>query len=154
MMWCDGHMCLALQRAVNLQSVLGTDGRFYRSQQQRLGDAHVFAVLSRFVPDCVLDQFERRQWLASVAPELATVSQAHRVDVVERMLHVAIGSRRKVIVWTRSLPAVGTGKQQVINLPAVAAAGLQSGGDCLFTDYDLVRAGNKEASVANLPPQQ
>ena len=59
--------------------------RFYRSQQQRLGDAHVFAPLSRFLPDCVLDRFERRQ-----RPELATqgfapLSQVHRIDVAARM---------------------------------------------------------------------
>ena len=59
--------------------------RFYRSQQQRLGGAHVFAPLSRFVPDCVLDRFERRQWPESAALEIPPVSQAHRVNVAAWM---------------------------------------------------------------------
>ena len=59
--------------------------RFYRSRQQRLGDGHVFAPLSRFVPDCVLDRFEQRQWPESVTAVLAPGAPAHRVDVAARM---------------------------------------------------------------------
>ena len=59
--------------------------RFYRGQRPKLGDAHMFAPLSRFIPDCVLDQFERRQWPESVVGELAPVAPAHRVDVAARM---------------------------------------------------------------------
>jgi UvrD-like helicase family protein len=75
--------------------------RFYRSQQQRLGDAHVFAPLSRFIPDCVLDQFERRQWPESVVGELAPVAQAHRVDVAARMRICGDGSTNAEIqkIW-------------------------------------------------------
>ncbi len=60
--------------------------RFYRSQQPKLGDAHVFAPLSRFLPDCVLGHFERRQWPESVVAGSAPTAPAHRVDVAARML--------------------------------------------------------------------
>ena len=60
--------------------------RFYRSQQQKLGDAHMFAPLSRFLPDHILDRFERRHWPESVVgPELVSVSQGCRVDVAAQM---------------------------------------------------------------------
>jgi len=60
--------------------------RFYRSQQPKLGDAHVFAPLSRFTPDSVLVRFERHRWPESaVAPRLARVSRWHRIDVAARM---------------------------------------------------------------------
>ena len=59
--------------------------RFYRSQQLKLGDAHVFAPLSRFIPDSVLDQFERRQWPGSVAQEFVPPSQPRSIDVAARM---------------------------------------------------------------------
>lgn len=59
--------------------------RIHRSQQPNLGDTHVFAPLSRFIRDCVADQFERRQWPESVVSGPAPVAQAHRVDVAARM---------------------------------------------------------------------
>ena len=59
--------------------------RFYRSQQQRLGDAHIFAPLSRFIPDSIFDRFERWQWPESGAQQLVTLSQPRRIDVAVRM---------------------------------------------------------------------
>ena len=59
--------------------------RYYRSQQQRRGDAHVFAPLSRFIPDSILDRFERQQWPELVAQELSPLSQPPRIDVATRM---------------------------------------------------------------------
>src|SRR5262249_10319586 len=59
--------------------------RFYRGQQPKLGDAHMFAPLSRFIPDSNIDRFERRQWPESAAQELVTVSQPRRIDVAARM---------------------------------------------------------------------
>jgi DNA helicase-2/ATP-dependent DNA helicase PcrA len=40
--------------------------RFFRSQQPRYGDAYVFAPRSRFIPDALLDLFERRVWPTEV----------------------------------------------------------------------------------------
>jgi DNA helicase-2/ATP-dependent DNA helicase PcrA len=59
--------------------------RFYRSQQQRRGDAHMFAPLSRFIPDSILDQFDRQQWPESSAQGLVPLSQRRRIDVAARM---------------------------------------------------------------------
>jgi len=59
--------------------------RFYRSQQPKLGDTHMFAPLSRFIPDTMLDRFERRAWPESAAQELVTLSQPRRIDVAVRM---------------------------------------------------------------------
>jgi DNA helicase-2/ATP-dependent DNA helicase PcrA len=59
--------------------------RFYRSQQQRLGDAHMFAPLTRFIPDSIVTQFERRQWPTSATQGTVPLRQAHRVDVASRM---------------------------------------------------------------------
>jgi len=59
--------------------------QFYGSQQPKVGDAHMFAPLGRFVPDDVLDRFERRHWPESSARELVPLSQTRRIDVAERM---------------------------------------------------------------------
>jgi DNA helicase-2/ATP-dependent DNA helicase PcrA len=59
--------------------------RLYRSQQPKRGYAHMFAPLSRFIPDSVLDQFARRRWPESGAQELVTLSRPRRIDVVARM---------------------------------------------------------------------
>jgi DNA helicase II / ATP-dependent DNA helicase PcrA len=59
--------------------------RFYRSQQQRLGDAHVFAPLTRFIPDSIVNQFEGRQWPDSVAEPIAHFREPLRIDVAARM---------------------------------------------------------------------
>jgi DNA helicase-2/ATP-dependent DNA helicase PcrA len=54
-------------------------------QQHRRGDGHMFAPLSRFIPDSILDRFERQQWPESSAQELVTLSQPRRIDVAARM---------------------------------------------------------------------
>lgn len=59
--------------------------RFYRSQQPKRGDAHVFAPLARFIPDSILDRFERQQRPGSAAQELVTLSEPRRIDVAANM---------------------------------------------------------------------
>jgi DNA helicase-2/ATP-dependent DNA helicase PcrA len=59
--------------------------RFYRAQQQRLGGAHVFAPLTRFIRESILDQFERRQWPISMVQGIVSPPQLKRVDVAARM---------------------------------------------------------------------
>jgi DNA helicase-2/ATP-dependent DNA helicase PcrA len=59
--------------------------RFYRTQQQRLGDAHVFAPLTRFIPEPIVDRFERRQWPISMVQGIVPLPQTKRVDVAARM---------------------------------------------------------------------
>lgn len=59
--------------------------RFYRSQQQRLGDGHVFAPLTRFIPDSILDRFARRSWPEAVVGPTVPLPSVPRVDVAARM---------------------------------------------------------------------
>jgi DNA helicase-2/ATP-dependent DNA helicase PcrA len=59
--------------------------RLFRSHQHRHGDGHVLATRSRFIPDGILDVFERRVYgRALEAPTSATGSPI-RVDVAARM---------------------------------------------------------------------
>jgi DNA helicase-2/ATP-dependent DNA helicase PcrA len=61
-------------------------GRFYRAQQHRLGNGHVFAPLTRFIPEAILDRFDRRQWPVSVVQGMGPLAQTTRVvDVAARM---------------------------------------------------------------------
>ena len=59
--------------------------RLFRSHQHRYGDGHVLTLRSRFLPDGILDVFERRAYGRVVeAPASAAGSQI-RVDVAARM---------------------------------------------------------------------
>src|SRR5438874_3676284 len=60
--------------------------RFFTHGQNAHGDRHVYALRSRFVPDELLDLFERIAW-PSVAPELMprVPSEGVRIDVGARM---------------------------------------------------------------------
>jgi DNA helicase-2/ATP-dependent DNA helicase PcrA len=58
--------------------------RFFRRQQARHGDGHVYAQLSRFIPDDILDNFERRAH-GRARPELDCAMPARsRIDVAAR----------------------------------------------------------------------
>ena len=59
--------------------------RFFRSQQHRYGDAHMFAPRSRFLPDAVLGLFERRDWPAKIAVSTNLPSSDFRTDLGARM---------------------------------------------------------------------
>lgn len=59
--------------------------RFYRTQQTRHGDAYVFAQLTRFILEPILDRFECRQWRASMAQGIVPLPQTKSVDVAARM---------------------------------------------------------------------
>jgi DNA helicase II / ATP-dependent DNA helicase PcrA len=60
--------------------------RFFTHGQNAQGDRHVYASRSRFVPDKLLDLFERVAW-PSIAPELTprVPSESVRIDVGARM---------------------------------------------------------------------
>ena len=49
---------VAMTRAKTLLSIIHPL-RFYVRQQHRLGDRHVFTPRTRFIPDAILDRFER-----------------------------------------------------------------------------------------------
>ena len=59
--------------------------RFFHTQQQRLGDAHVFAPLSRFIPDSILDRFDRPQGPEPLAEPSKRLPPTIGIDVATRM---------------------------------------------------------------------
>ena len=58
--------------------------RFFVRQQHRHGDAHVFAPRSRFLPDPILDRFERRAY-GACEDDPTGRSSSQRVDVAARL---------------------------------------------------------------------
>jgi DNA helicase-2/ATP-dependent DNA helicase PcrA len=59
--------------------------RMFRSHQHRHGDGHVLTMRSRFIPDGMLELFERRAHGHTVPAPAAATSRAVRVDVAARM---------------------------------------------------------------------
>lgn len=59
--------------------------RFFRTHQRRDGDGHMFAPRSRFIPDTILELFERRSWAQGTYTEPLPAPRTARVDVTERM---------------------------------------------------------------------
>ena len=59
--------------------------RFFRTQQQHLGDGHVFAPLTRFIPEAIVDRFDSRSWPEGAMVLEANRRDARRVDVAARM---------------------------------------------------------------------
>jgi DNA helicase-2/ATP-dependent DNA helicase PcrA len=58
--------------------------RFFRTQQHRYGDGHMLAPRTRFIPDDLLELFERRAWPEGIPVEMP-VQGAARVDVAAIM---------------------------------------------------------------------
>ena len=59
--------------------------RLYRSHQHRYGDSHILTMRSRFIPDGILDLFERRTYGGAVEPPISASRSRIRVDVAARM---------------------------------------------------------------------
>jgi DNA helicase II / ATP-dependent DNA helicase PcrA len=62
--------------------------RFFRSQQHRFGDHYVFAPRSRFIPDSILEFFDRRTWPGGVVENLQPITSSVRVDVAALMRNI------------------------------------------------------------------
>jgi DNA helicase-2/ATP-dependent DNA helicase PcrA len=59
--------------------------RFYVRQQRKLGDTHVYAPRTRFLPDAVLDRFARVTWGQGGEAELPSETPAARIDAAKRL---------------------------------------------------------------------
>jgi DNA helicase-2/ATP-dependent DNA helicase PcrA len=59
--------------------------RFFRSQQHRYGDSHMFAPRSRFIPDAILDLFECKVWPAEIRDSPRAPQDFLHADVAARM---------------------------------------------------------------------
>jgi DNA helicase-2/ATP-dependent DNA helicase PcrA len=64
-----------------------TPQRFFTHGQNALGDRHVYASRTRFIPNSILDQFERTTWpvAGGDAAPVRALNQGVRVDVAARM---------------------------------------------------------------------
>ena len=75
---------VAMTRAKNVLALVHPL-RFFVRQQARFGDRHVYAPRTRFIPDAILDRFDRVT-LASDAPDDPTVAPGPpRIDVAARL---------------------------------------------------------------------
>jgi DNA helicase-2/ATP-dependent DNA helicase PcrA len=59
--------------------------RFFTHGQNALGDRHVYASRSRFIPDRLLAMFERVSWPQAAAATAAATQQGPRIDINSRM---------------------------------------------------------------------
>ena len=59
--------------------------RFFTHGQNAVGDRHVYAARTRFLPSCVLDQFEARAWPVAGPGATRPAAAGMRVDVAARM---------------------------------------------------------------------
>jgi DNA helicase-2/ATP-dependent DNA helicase PcrA len=71
---------VAMTRAKDQLDIL-VPQRFYVSQQPALGDRYVHAVRSRFIPDTLLDRFERIAW--PPAPPVTAAGERSRQAAVD-----------------------------------------------------------------------
>jgi DNA helicase-2/ATP-dependent DNA helicase PcrA len=62
--------------------------RFFRTHQHRYGDDYVLAMRSRFIPDIILDRFERRAHSRSNQPSASKPDAQIRVDVAAKMREI------------------------------------------------------------------
>jgi DNA helicase-2/ATP-dependent DNA helicase PcrA len=62
--------------------------RFYSNQQPKFGDRHVYAALTRFIPDCLFHHFDRCAWPVVTEATGALAKEPHaltaKVDVSAR----------------------------------------------------------------------
>ena len=63
---------------------LGLPLRFYVTQQTRNGDRHLYAMRTRFIPEAILDRFDRLTWAPQVQQATARPAPAP-IDVTESM---------------------------------------------------------------------
>ncbi len=58
--------------------------RFFTREQHRHGDRHVYAPRTRFIPDAILDRFERNTYVRTAVAD-SSAAQPIRVDVAARL---------------------------------------------------------------------
>jgi ATP-dependent DNA helicase UvrD/PcrA len=62
--------------------------RFFTHQQAKLGDRHVYASRSRFIPDSILDSFARRNWRGQTDAPIETRKVGSPVDVAASLMRM------------------------------------------------------------------
>ena len=59
--------------------------RFYVKQQAQMGDRHMYASRTRFIPERLLPMFERTTWPRAAAAQASTANRAPPIDIGARM---------------------------------------------------------------------
>ena len=59
--------------------------RFFTHGQSAQGDRHLYASLTRFIPEALLSLFERTNWPKSAEAAARPAAQGARIDVAARM---------------------------------------------------------------------
>jgi DNA helicase-2/ATP-dependent DNA helicase PcrA len=59
--------------------------RFFTHGQKSLGDRHVYASRTRFIPESLLPMFERTSWPPASATAVRAANQGPRIDIGARM---------------------------------------------------------------------
>ena len=63
--------------------------RFFTHQQAKVGDRHVYASRSRFIPDSILSAFETRNWRDHTGAPIRVAKQAgSSVDVAASLMRM------------------------------------------------------------------
>ena len=75
---------VALTRARNSLHVIHPQ-RFYLHHQQRRGDLHVYAPRTRFIPDSLLDRFQRVSHALGAPADAPAHGAGVRLDVAARL---------------------------------------------------------------------
>ena len=75
---------VAMTRAKNFLSVVHPL-RFFIRQQHRLGDRHVFTPRTRFIPEAIVDRFQRYVPTGTADPAAPPTTRSPRIDVAARL---------------------------------------------------------------------
>jgi DNA helicase-2/ATP-dependent DNA helicase PcrA len=75
---------VAMTRAKNALAVIHPL-RFYIRQQRRMGDRHVYTPRTRFIPDAILDRFDRVVPAEPTPADLPAAAGGPRIDVTARL---------------------------------------------------------------------
>ena len=75
---------VAMTRAKNMLALVHPL-RFFVRQQSRFGDRHVYAPRTRFIPDAILERFDRVTLAGDAADEPALAPSPPRIDVAARL---------------------------------------------------------------------
>jgi DNA helicase-2/ATP-dependent DNA helicase PcrA len=62
--------------------------QFFTRQQAKLGDQHVYASRSRFVPDSILGSFETRHWRDRTEKPVRVAKASSSVDVAASLMRM------------------------------------------------------------------
>ena len=62
--------------------------RFFTHQQAKLGDRHVYASRSRFIPDSILSSFAKRNWRDQPDGPIEVARKVGSVDVAASLMRI------------------------------------------------------------------